>query len=87
MRLRKVDMGTMTMSSWSCPKAFCPLAASTPTTMKGTPRTRTIWPSGSSSANSSRATVWPSQATLAEPCCSAASNRRPAASGHSRASR
>ena len=87
MRLRKVDMGMITVSSWSCPMLFWPLRASTPITVNGTPRTRITWSIGSSSPNSSRATVCPSHTTLAEPDCSAASNRRPLSSDQSRTSR
>ncbi|MCY1551454.1 hypothetical protein D9M68_877870 [compost metagenome] len=80
-------MGTITVSSWSWPIEFCPLRASRPTTVTGTFLMRMVWSTGSRSPKSSRATVCPMMATLAEPWISDASNRRPLASGQSRASR
>ena len=82
-----VVYGARSTSSWSCPIEFWPLVDSTPITVIGILRTRIIWSTGSCSPNSSRATVLPIQATLAEPASSAASNRRPLAKGQSRASR
>ncbi len=67
MRLRKVDSGTMTTSSWSWPTEFWPLRASTPITVSGTFFTRMVWSIGSAPPNSCSATVWPMIATLPEP--------------------
>ena len=80
-------MGSINTSSWSWPSEFWPFLASTPMMVTGTFFTRTTWSSGSASPNSSRAVVWPTMATLADPAISAASNKRPDSSGHSRASR
>ena len=85
-RLRKVPKGSITTSSWSCPMEFWPLGLSTPTTVMGMPRNRTVCSTGSWSPNNSRATVAPSHTTLAEPANSAVSNTRPLRSGQSRAS-
>ena len=86
-RLRRVESGIMMASSWSWPMEFWPLGASTPITFMGMLRTRIVWSTGSSSPKSSRATVAPIQATLAEPASSPASNMRPLAKGQSRTSR
>ena len=87
MRLRSVLIGIISTSSWSWPMLFWPLAVSTPTTVMGTPRTRMVWSTGSSSPKSSRAAVAPIQATLADPAMSVSSNKRPALRPQSRASR
>ncbi len=86
-RLRAVEIGISTMSSWSWPSAFCPLRSSTPITSSGTLRTRITSSTGSASPKSCCAVVSPISATLPAPLISFGSNRRPDASGQSRAIR
>ena len=77
--------GTITTSSWSCPQVVCPFGASTPTTRKGTARTRMAAPSGSSPGTKSLSTsVCPRTATLAALSSSDWVKKRPPATGQSR---
>ncbi|MCY1549781.1 hypothetical protein D9M68_859750 [compost metagenome] len=82
-RAAAVEKGTITRSSslaWPPP---APLAASTPSTSKGTLSRRMRWPTGSvPSANSAACTRSPITATLARLCSSPSSKKMPRAVGH-----
>ena len=57
-----------------------PVDVSTPTTVRGTPLTSTVWPTGSPRLKSSEAVVAPSTPTAVWSCTSWLSMKRPSAS-------
>ena len=83
-RRTTVVHGMSTTSSWSCPKAPWPFAASTPITLHGRWRTRICAPIGEASPKSFSATVPPSTHTFAPLATSSRPNMSPDATGHCR---
>ncbi len=80
-----VVMGIRIWSSWSWPHVVWPLRSSTPMMVNGTFLIRITWPSGSSSPNRLRATVWPTSATFDAPSTSSWVSIRPSITSQSRA--
>jgi len=77
----------MIRSSWSWPNELCPLSFRTPMMRKGTLRTRSCWPTGSSPANRFLTMVWPTTQTLFWARTSALEKNSPELSDQSRISR
>ena len=71
-------------SSSSLPLRDVPFFFKTPITWSGTFFTRTVWPTGSSSANSSSATVFPRTVTSRAAVTSAAVNSSPSSGSQRR---